>query len=92
MQANELPREELSVRTDDRHQIGIDAKDRHHYVDPLLGVIWVTIDDKIAHVEPTHEVERWVTYTADHVGWTTCNYSSQSTADWLATALTQEAH
>ena len=88
MSSNSISAEELSARTDDRHSLGIDAKARQHYVDPLLGAVWVTVDDQIAHVEETKDVERWVTYTAEHVGWEDCRYSTKSTAKWLADALT----
>ena len=84
MSSNTISAEELSARTDDRHSLGIDAKARQHYADPILGAVWVTVDDQIAHVEQTQNVERWVTYTAEHVGWEDCRYSTKSTAKWLA--------
>lgn len=87
MSSNTISAEELSARTDDRHSLGTDAKARHHYADPILGAVWVTVDDQIAHVEETQDVEQWVTYTAEHVGWTDCQYSTKSTAEWLADTL-----
>ena len=81
MSSNSICTKELSARTDAYH---------HHYADPLLGAVWVTHNNEIAHVEPTQEIEQWVTYTSEKVGWTQCNYSTQSLAEWLATTL-QEA-
>ena len=81
MSTNTISAEELSARTDDRHALGIDAKARRHYADPILGAVWVTVNDQIAHVE------RWVSYTAEHVGWEDCRYSTKSTAEWLADNL-----
>ena len=79
--------DQLFARTNTYHHLGIDSKNRHHYADPLLGAVWVTIDDEIAHIESTKAIEQWVTYTSEYVGWSTCNYSTQSLAEWLATAL-----
>ena len=90
MSTNTITTQELDDRTDSYHHLGTDSKDRHHYADPLLGAVWVTLNDEIAHVEPTKEIEQWVTYTSEHVGWAQCNYSTQSLAEWLATTL-QEA-
>ena len=89
MSSNTISAEELSARTDDRHSLGIDAKARHHYADPILGAVWVTVDDQIAHVEQTEDIERWVNYTAEHVGWEDCRYSIQSTAEWLVDILAE---
>ena len=87
MSTNTISAEELSARTDDRHALGTDAKARRHYADPILGAVWVTVDDQIAHVEETQDVERWVAYTTERVGWTDCRYSTKSTAEWLADNL-----
>ena len=84
MSDDTIPAEELSARTDTWHRLGTDAKARRHYADPILGVVWVTVDDQIAHVEKTQGVERWIAYTAEHVGWKDCRYSTKSTAEWLA--------
>lgn len=91
MSSNTIRAEELSARTDDRHVLGIDTKARHHYADPILGAVWVTVDDQIAHIERTDNVEQWVAYTAEHVGWDECRYSTKSTAEWLAEILTTTA-
>ena len=87
MSTNTISTQELSARTDSRHCLGTDAKARRHYADPILGAVWVIVDDQIAHIEQTQDVERWVTYTAEHVGWTDCRYSTKSTAEWLTAAL-----
>ena len=91
MSSNTISAEELSARTDSWHRLGIDAKARRHYADPLLGAVWVTVDDQIAHVEETQDVERWVAYTAEHVGWTDCRYSTKSTAEWLTDNIVDTA-
>lgn len=84
-----IPADGLHKRTDDRHRIGTDAKGRAHYADPILGAVWVTVNGELAHVEPTRGVERWVNYTTKRVGWDDCRYSTESTAEWLAGALTE---
>ena len=91
MSSNSISAEELSARTDSRHCLGTDSKARRHYTDPILGAVWVTADDQIAHVEETQDVERWITYTAEHVGWKDCRYSTKSTAEWLADNLANAA-
>ena len=87
MSSNSISAQELSARTDDRHALGTDAKARRHYADPILGAVWVTVDDQIVHVEETQDVERWVYYTAEHVGWKDCRYSTKPTAEWLTDIL-----
>ena len=91
MSTNTISAQELSARTDTWHRLGTDTKARRHYADPLLGAVWVTVDDRIAHVEQTGDVEQWVHYTAEHVGWKDCQYSTKSTAEWLADILTDTA-
>ena len=91
MSTNTISTQELSARTDSRHCLGTDAKARRHYADPILGAVWVTVEDQIAHVEETQDVERWVTYTAENVGWKDCRYSTKSTAEWLADNLANTA-
>ena len=87
MSTNTISAQELSARTDTRHRLGTDAKARRHYADPILGAVWVTVDNQIAHIEQTQDVERWVTYTAEHVGWKYCRYSTKSTAEWIADTI-----
>lgn len=83
MTDNEPSREELNARTDDRHRLGTDAKGRDHYVDAHLGVVWVTADDSIEHIEQTSDVSGWVAYTRERVGWQDCRYSDESIVEWL---------
>jgi hypothetical protein len=89
MPTNETLREKCSRRTDDRHRLGTDAKGRTHYADAVLGAIWVTTNDEIAHIEQTDAIAQWVAYTREHVGWQNCQYSTQPTGEWLVDTLAE---
>ena len=83
---DKIDREQLQARTIDQKQVGIDAKGRAHYFDPVLGMIWVTVDQEIAHVEET-ELEQWIDFVSDRVGWREQYYDDRDLVEHILATL-----
>ena len=81
-------RQELDARTDRRHYLGTDSKGRNHYCDAQRHVVWVVVDDTLAHAEST-SVSTWVEYIIAHdaVSWEACTYDDRSFVVWLTDTL-----
>lgn len=82
----EIDREQLRSRTIDRKQVGIDAKGRAHYFDPVLGMVWVTVNQEIAHVEVA-ELENWMDFVSDRVGWREQYYDNRDLVEHILDTL-----
>lgn len=82
----EIDREQLRSRTIDRKQVGIDAKGRAHYFDPVLGMVWVTDNQEIAHVEDA-ELENWMDFVSDRVEWREQYYDDRSLIEHVLDTL-----
>ncbi|UWG49274.1 hypothetical protein AArcCO_4099 (plasmid) [Halalkaliarchaeum sp. AArc-CO] len=78
----DVEQEALQSRTVDRKRVGIDAKGRPHYFDPLLGVVWVTVDGEIAHIEEAG-LENWMDFVSTQVGWREQYYDDRTLAEHI---------
>lgn len=89
-----LPDESMSTNTltteDSLHRhsttynrLGVDEYGRSHFASATRGVVWVLgMSGGLVHVQETSDIDGWVDYCEDTVGWLSLRYVRGGMGEW----------